>query len=410
MKKTIIKIAFAFFVFSLFNSCTNLCESIRKKREARLPDEERDVLFFARLSSFVAVEDIEGFSSLFNTLSLQEIKRIVNRRNNEGRTFLHLAVLLENTDLLRLILSSGPNKDARDNFGKTAEDYARESKNKMLLSFFDVQEDSLRKEFEEDAKKEVDKEFNKPPKKEEKKVPTEEENLPKKEEKKPEKKGSVEKGGRLSSNPVTIDTVSYSYVVMLGDTASPFLKAVKNQDIAQVQKLLDEGRNVNESDSLGNNAIFYALLNDNLSMLNLLIRRGINCNFPNSADKYPLLYAVDRSDQKAVLALVERGANVNVTDGDGLSAVIIAAYRKSLEMLKLLNRCYASFSVKDMRGNTALHIAIQGEDVPTVRFLLQQIDVDVTVPNDAGITPLAMMRASRNAQIKRMAKKYEYYD
>ena len=76
-------------------------------------------------------------------------------------------------------------------------------------------------------------------------------------------------------------------------------------------------------------------------------------------------------------------------------------------MLKALNRYNASFSVKDGRGNTPLHIAIQNEDVPMLKFLLKQMDVDVYEPNDAGVTPLDMMRASNNIQIKRMANSYK---
>lgn len=375
MKKAITSILCLLLFISFFTSCESLGESRRKKKEVKLSQGEKDSLFFERLSSFVSDEDVKGFASIFEATPLQDVKRIINKKNKAGRTLLHICVLLENVELTRLILSVNPNKDLRDSYNKTAEDYARESKNKAILSLFGIKEEVSQKE-------------------------------PKKEVKKP-KKETVEKGGSLVSVPITVDTVTYSYDIMLGETASPFLKAVKKQDFSEVEKLLDEGNNVNETDSLGNNAVFYALLNNNSQMLNLLIRRGINCDSPNNAGKYPLLYAVDRGDSNVIKALCDAGANVNVSDNEGLTAVMIAAYRKSVAILKLLNRLHVSFSVKDARGNTALHIAIQGEDVPTVKFLLKQIDVDVKEPNEAGVTPVKMMKNSKNSQIKRLAVNYD---
>lgn len=384
MKKIFRQILYLFLLLSFCVSCKSLSSSKIKNVEVELPQEEKDARFFTRLSSFITDGDAKGFSELFEAASLQDIRRIINKSNKMGRTLLHSAVLLENVEIARLILSANPDRAIRDNHNKTAEDYARESKNKAIVSLFGIKDESLEKE--EDKK---DIKITEPAKEKKTKEETE------------------EKGGSLSSIPITIDTVSYSYDVMLGDSKSPFLKAVKAQNLNEVERLLDGGKNVNETDSLGNNAIFYALLSDNTQILNLLIRRGINCNYPNRAGRYPLLYAVDKLDSNVLKALVDAGANVDITDNEGLTAVMIASYRKSVAMLKALNRYNASFSVKDGRGNTPLHIAIQNEDVPMLKFLLKQMDVDVYEPNDAGVTPLDMMRASNNIQIKRMANSYK---
>ena len=386
MKKIVTQILCLFLLVCLIVSCKSFCEKRIKKMESNLSQEEKDRLFFARLSSFVGDEDVAGFSSLFEAVSLQDVKRIINKTNKSGRTLLHFSVLLENVELTRLILSANPDRTIRDNYNKTAEDYARENKNKAILSLLGTIDEKMQiKEEQKEVKKEV------PPKRTKPKYES----------------GKKETGGSLSSIPITIDTVAYSYDVLLGDSKSPFLKAVKEQNMNEVESLLDGGKNVNETDSLGNNAIFYALLSDNTQILNLLIRRGINCNYPNQAGRYPLLYAVDKLDSNVVKALVDAGANVNVSDNEGLTAVMIASYRKSVAMLKALNRYNASFSVKDGRGNTPLHIALQNEDVAMIKFLLKQMDVDVYEPNDAGLTSLDMMRSSKNPQIKRMANTYK---
>ena len=298
MKKIFRQILYLFLLLSFCVSCKSLSSSKIKNVEVELPQEEKDARFFTRLSSFITDGDVKGFSELFEAASLQDIRRIINKSNKMGRTLLHSAVLLENVEIARLILSANPDRTIRDNHNKTAEDYARENKNKAIVSLFGIKDGSLEKE--EDKK---DIKITEPAREKKTKEETE------------------EKGGSLSSIPITIDTVSYSYDVMLGDSKSPFLKAVKAQNLNEVERLLDGGKNVNETDSLGNNAIFYALLSDNTQILNLLIRRGINCNYPNRAGRYPLLYAVDKLDSNVLKALVDAGANVDITDNEGLPLI-----------------------------------------------------------------------------------------
>ncbi len=388
MKKAIIKIVFAIIILSLFSSCKSLCESMRKRKEAKLPQEEKNSLFFSRLSSFVANEDVQGFSTFLASIANKDVEGVINRRNNSGRTLLHMAVLLENSELTRLILTHNPNRDIRDNFNKTAQDYAIASKNKTVIALFGIiqeKKDEIVTEPKNDFKIEDKKQS--------------------KEDKKQTKKETVEEGGYLSSMPIKVDTVAYSYDVMLGNTSAQLLKAVKKQSLGEVEKLLNSGSDVNELDSLGNNGLFYALLNNNIPILKLLVRNHINCNNANNAGRYPLLCAVDKLDVNAITTLLQGGASIYVRDNEGFTAVMIATYRKALSILEMLDRYNASFDVKDARGNTPLHIAIQNEDVPTLRFLLKH-DLDITEPNNKGITPLQMMKTSKNAQIRYMAKDF----
>lgn len=215
-------------------------------------------------------------------------------------------------------------------------------------------------------------------------------------------------GGRLISQLVSNDLYSYSYEVLLGSTRSPLLKAIKSQDFATVTKLLEKGKNVNETDSLGNNGVFYALASSHYAILNLLLSYNINSDFANQAGKIPLFYAVDTGHLPIITALLDNGANINARDLNGLTVAMIAVYRKNIELLRILRTKGANMTGYDVNGNSLLHIAVSNADMPTIRFLLEH-GLDVYYANYAGVRVLDLMKKSNDPKVKVMASKYREY-
>ena len=215
-------------------------------------------------------------------------------------------------------------------------------------------------------------------------------------------------GGKLSSQLIRNSLYSYSYEVLLGNTSSSLLKAIKEQDFASVKKLLEKGKNVDEVDSLGNNGVFYALASSHYAILNLLLSYNINSNFANYAGKLPLFYAVDMGHLPIIMALLDGGANINANDLNGLTVAMIAVYRKRIELLRILRTKGADLTGYDANGNSLLHIAVSNDDIPTIRFLLEQ-GLDVYYSNYAGVRVLDLMEKSRDPQVKAIASKYKEY-
>ncbi|MGP1415730.1 MAG: ankyrin repeat domain-containing protein [Treponema sp.] len=371
--KYIQKILCLLLVFFLVISCKTIGkrkikEELQKIEEPKMTQAELDDALFAKLEVYLTSEDVSSFSSIIEETLPKDLKRVLDRKNKVGRTLLHRAVLLENVELVKLLLDAKVNEKIKDDYKKTAKDYAGQARSEAIKDLFGL------------VKKEI--------------VEVEKE----------------EKGGSLSSVPVTIDSFVYSYDVMLGSTSSKFLKAVKNQDYNAVLALLNTNQNINETDSLGNNALFYALLNGDTAILKLLLAHRINVDRANNAGKLPFLYAVDKADINVIKAFLDSGVNIDAQDSQGFCAVLIAVYRKYLSTLQSLYRQNADLSVRDGRGNTLLHIAVQNEDYNIVSFLLKK-DCDAYAPNNDDVTPVQMMKLSKNSNLrelgKRLAKRYE---
>ena len=326
-------------------------------------------------------------SYLIDNTTPARMKRIINRQDASGRTLLHTAVLLESPEIVEKLLSAGADKTIPDNSKKTAVDYAEHSRNEKIRLLFGFPKEQPINPQVAEPKKMAETQIIKPEKKIE---------PPNKKTEKPQP----------AVPPVTVTQDIYSYNVILGTPDSEFLKAVKNQDYGAVNKLLKSGKNVNEKDINGNNALFYALASGNNAIINLLLSYGVNTNYKNIHGQLSLLYAVDRGDISIIKALLAAGANINQKDTAGINAVMIAVFRHDADLLKFLHINGAYLTGSDSFGNTLLHIAIKNEDIAIVKYLLGN-DCDVYAPNDKGVKPLTLLKNAKRIEFQNMAKNYE---
>ena len=326
---------------------------------------------YKKMVWYVNENEAKKLSALIDNKTPARIKPVINRQNSVGRTLLHTAVLLENSEIVEKLLSSGADKTVPDNDKKTASDYAQNSRDEKIRLLFGFSKE-----------KPVNLQVEKPKKTAETQIT------------KPEKPHAA----------VSADT--YSYNVVLGHFNSEFLKAVKEQDYAAVNELLNKRKNVNETDMNGNSALFYTLVSSNGAIMNLLLSHGINPNHGNKAGQLPFLYAVNKGNIASIQALLDAGANINQTDTSGISAVMIAVFHQDAGLLKFLHVKGAYLNSKDSYGNTLLHIAIKNEDLAVTRYLLEN-GCDVYEPNDMGIKPISLLKSSKRADFRNMAKKYE---
>ncbi len=331
---------------------------------------------YKKLVWYVNENDAAALSKLIDNTKPARIKLAINQQDFAGRTLLHKAVLLESPEIVEKLLSADADKTVKDSSKYTAADYAETARNekiRLLFGFF--------KEKPVEAQKE-----------------------------RPVKPQAAElKKAAETQVPDTKAAVSadtYSYNVVLGHFNSEFLKAVKEQDYAAVNELLNKRKNVNETDINGNSALFYTLVSSNGAIMNLLLSHGINPNHGNKAGQLPFLYAVNKGNISSIQSLLDAGANINQTDTSGISAVMIAVFNRNAGLLKFLHVKGAYLNSKDSYGNTLLHIAIKNEDLAVTRYLLEN-GCDVYEPNDMGIKPISLLKSSARIDFRNMAKKYE---
>jgi len=113
-------------------------------------------------------------------------------------------------------------------------------------------------------------------------------------------------------------------------STTPLIKASIEGDSLAVQKLIDAGANINEPDSRGYNALFYAVEYGQLEVVKSLISKGANLESKDLSGLTPLAYAI-HYDRKAdiIKLLIKSGANLNAKTPEGETALNMLLSLKS---------------------------------------------------------------------------------
>ncbi len=137
--------------------------------------------------------------------------------------------------------------------------------------------------------------------------------------------------------------------------AGPLHDALKQGEITQVTRLLDNGTNLAEPDPTG---------------------------------EPPLLIAAVEGRTDIVTLLLERGADITVRNKRGLTALHAAAYVGNLQVVELLVSKGALVNDSDnLFKMSPLHAAAEEGHAPVVKFLLEA-KADIAAQERNGYTPL----------------------
>jgi len=158
---------------------------------------------------------------------------------------------------------------------------------------------------------------------------------------------------------------------MIDTTA--LLTAARADDTESVRMLLEKGLDVNGADKGGNTALAAAVSNDDLPMVKMLLAKGANVNTaityagrvkfgPIALVKLtPLMFAAPHGSVQMIKTLLDAGANVNDTDVRGMTALMLAvgSDNQNVEVVKLLLAAKADVNARSTAGETAFDWALK---------------------------------------------------
>jgi len=151
------------------------------------------------------------------------------------------------------------------------------------------------------------------------------------------------------------------------------IDAIKRHDPRAVQRLLQQGVDVNAPQGDGTTAVHWAVYLDDRSTVDLLIRAAANVNVSNELGVTPLFIASSAGSGPMVATLLAAGAKPNSPSGDNEVTPLMAAARSgSVEAVtSLLSHGADVNAVEEAHGQSALMWALANRHPDVARVLIE---------------------------------------
>mmetsp|Transcript_44481 Transcript_44481/g.96775 ORF Transcript_44481/g.96775 Transcript_44481/m.96775 type:complete len:342 (-) Transcript_44481:107-1132(-) len=167
-------------------------------------------------------------------------------------------------------------------------------------------------------------------------------------------------------------------------------------DRAAIEKCLQAGAYVNETDVEGNTPLHVAVEapRNEIATLQCLLEMGAEINLVNYLGAAPLHYVcLRRQNQRGVAnILLENGADIHSQTLAGKTPLHFACEHQSLELVEVFCLFGADTNLQDSDGCSPLHSALAGEGRDTVKRQIMEILTTYhamhVLPNNQGMMPL----------------------
>ncbi len=190
---------------------------------------------------------------------------------------------------------------------------------------------------------------------------------------------------------------------------SELLKAVKKNDAAAVERLLDQGADIEARDGRGWTPLMNAIHAGRIENAKLLIAKNADANAKDKRGWTALMTAIFGGDAVVGRLLIEKGADVNAKDnlfGNTALMVVLVNSPEYDKFTALLIEKGADVHVKNNEGMTPLmEAAFFG--YKTAAGLLIAHGADVDAKDNNGKTALSYAVERGHGEIAEMLKKQE---
>ncbi|XP_048733464.1 titin homolog isoform X3 [Ostrea edulis] len=174
------------------------------------------------------------------------------------------------------------------------------------------------------------------------------------------------------------------------DGRQPLLWAASAGNIESIKLLVKAGADVNAIDKDGLSALHCASSRGHSHCIEEMKKLGAEVNLADKNSCTPLFYAVTLGNKECTKALLKHGADPNHKDVRGRTPSHCASVKGCVETLKILDKSKADLWGGSSRGDYPIHEAAQGGHCDVVKYLLKWKNAPdaVNTPNNAGRTCL----------------------
>ncbi len=184
----------------------------------------------------------------------------------------------------------------------------------------------------------------------------------------------------------------------MGD--SPLLIAIRNAlPIDIIKALVEKGANVNYKNQEGDTPLIESVFdNASIEVVDFLIEKGADVNAQNEEGNTPLLAASMNGYTEIARSLIENGADLNLQSQGGETALIYASLHGNLELAALLLEKGANMNEQDVNGQTPLMFGVLNDMVDFVKLLVEK-GADKSIKDESDKTALDYATERGDAEI-----------
>ncbi len=206
----------------------------------------------------------------------------------------------------------------------------------------------------------------------------------------------------LKKHVVLIGFFFSSLVALSPASASSFedfFSAIKNDDVAEVQRLAKRGFDLNTINRRGEHALFLAMRDDAVKVAGFLLDQpGVQVEVRTPNDESPLMMAALKGRLALAARLIEREAEVNKPGWAPLHYAATDAGGQAPAMVRLLLEHHAYIDAESPNGTTPLMMAAHYGNPTVVKLLLEE-GADPSIKNQQGLTALDFAHRANRAEV-----------
>jgi ankyrin repeat protein len=170
---------------------------------------------------------------------------------------------------------------------------------------------------------------------------------------------------------------------------SDVLKNEKLNSINKIKFFLESGANVNGQDETGSTALMYAAERCLIDFSQMFIDQGASISTADNKGKTVLMRAIGGYNSDIVKMILAKGVDVNTRDNEGLTALMWAVSRNLIneQNIILLLDAGSDINTRDSQGRTPLMWAATSGSRKPMNILLDK-GTRINVQDNTGKTPL----------------------
>jgi len=183
---------------------------------------------------------------------------------------------------------------------------------------------------------------------------------------------------------------------------TPFIKAIKSQDIKKVKSFIKSGVDINEVYQHGYTALMIAVSTGNIEIVKLLVEAGADLESYDNNSNTPLMHAFFNGEKDGVVKfLLTKKVNIEVMNGQEYTPLILAALNNHCKSMQLLITAGAKIEQKGRLDRTPLMYAIENGCVDAFRLLLKN-KANIETRDVFTFTPLLLSVFNNNGVMIRI--------